>query len=200
MIEEKLVRRIGENGSVPVDVRILAASNIDLCEMVEQGAFREDLYYRLCGFVIDIPPLRERKEDIPLLVQHFIEQNAELYDSVPTAFSAGAMDALISYSWPGNVRELRVVIDRAAALADGPVVNKKDLIFSRSFAKGAALASLAEPAAVTETPFYDAVESYERRYLEELLERTTGNISQASQLSGASRKTIREKGRKFGLL
>lgn len=201
VIEEKMVRRIGENGSIPVDVRILAASNVDLCEMVEKGNFREDLYYRLCGFVIDIPPLRERKEDIPLLVQHFIELNADLYDKVPTAFSAEAIDALMQYQWPGNVRELRVVVDRAVAMAEGPVIDKKDLIFSRSFRISAASAAgVNEMAPVIDTPFYDAVETYERRYLVELLERTNGNISQASQLSGASRKTIREKGRKFGLL
>ncbi|MBZ0256360.1 sigma-54 dependent transcriptional regulator [bacterium] len=200
VIEEKKVRRIGENSSIPVDVRILAASNIDLSEMVEKGLFREDLYYRLCGFVIEIPPLRERKEDIPLLVQHFIEINASLYEKVPTAFSAEAMETLMQYQWPGNVRELRVVVDRAVAMADGPVIEKKDLIFSRSFRASAPSAGLSAPASMIETPFYDAVETYERRYLVELLERTNGNISQASQMSGASRKTIREKGRKFGLL
>jgi len=200
VIEEKKVRRLGENAMIPVDVRILAASNADLHELVAQGRFREDLYYRLCGFVIDIPPLRERAEDIPLLAQYFLEHNAQYYDRIPTSFSAEAMETLMRYSWPGNVRELRTIVDRAAALAEGPTIEKKDLDFGRSFQKIPDSVSPTSSSSCLSTPFYTAVEEFERAYLSELLDRVEGNISQASQLSGASRKTIREKGKKYGLL
>ena len=203
VIEEKKVRRVGDNHFTPVDVRILAASNVRLAEMVEQGTFREDLYYRLSGFVIDIPPLRERKEDIPLLAQYFLEKNAEQYDFAPSSFSPEAIEALLNYPWHGNVRELKTVIDRAVAFADGSMVTKKNLIFDRSFTMNL----IPMPVNGTNgngtmlgTPFYTAVENFEKCYLSELLEAAEGNISQASQISGASRKTIREKGKKYGLL
>ncbi|MBN2329434.1 MAG: sigma-54-dependent Fis family transcriptional regulator [Candidatus Omnitrophica bacterium] len=201
VIEEKKVRRLGENSLIPVDVRILAASNADLARLVEKEKFREDLYYRLSGFVIDIPPLRDRKEDIPLLAQHFLEENGRHYEKVPTSFSADAMEALIKHSWPGNVRELRIVVDRATAFAEGPVIENQDLMIGARLTNGESTPSTAgDNKSVLETPFYAAVEAYERRYLSELLDFVDGNISKASQVSGASRKTIREKGKKYGLL
>lgn len=201
VIEEKKVRRLGENSLIPVDVRILAASNADLAKLVEKGKFREDLYYRLSGFVIEIPPLRERKEDIPLLAQHFLEENARHYDKIPTSFSSDAIESLMQHFWPGNVRELRTVVDRAAAFAEGPVIDIKDLMFGVRPANGEAKqASEDEEYSMLGTPFYAAVETFEQRYLSELLDLVEGNISKASQVSGASRKTIREKGKKYGLI
>ncbi len=199
VIEEKKVRRLGENNMIPIDVRILAASNADLSRLVKEGRFREDLYYRLNGFVIDIPPLRERTEDIPLLAQHFLEQNAQHYDHTPTSFSTDALEALIEFPWPGNVRELRTVVDRAAALTEGNTIERKDLMIDPLLEPNS-LPEAQTNASILSTPFYSAVESYERQYLSELLKEVNSNISQASQLSGASRKTIREKAKKYGLL
>lgn len=212
VIEEKKVRRVGENNFIPIDIRILAATNASLGELVEKNLFREDLYYRLCGFVIEIPPLRERIEDIPLLAQYFLEQNAEYYDSMPSQFSPEALETLMHYPWPGNVRELRIVIDRAVALSDGARIERRDLTFGSQqnpMEPSADITAMSSSnghgtngahGSMLETPFYSAVEDFERAYLTELLEKVEGNISQASHLSGASRKTIREKGKKYGLL
>lgn len=200
VIEEKKIRRLGENHLIPVDVRILAASNANLGQLVEAGKFREDLYYRLSGFVIEIPPLRERKEDIPLLVRHFLEENRQLYPGAPASFSPEALDALMDYPWPGNIRELRTVVDRAVAFAEGEVIRAKDLMFSQPFLVPSAPAGGHGNTSPFDMPFYAAVESFEQRYLSELLAKVGGNISKASQVSGASRKTIREKGKKYGLL
>ncbi|MGC9326505.1 MAG: sigma 54-interacting transcriptional regulator, partial [Candidatus Hinthialibacter sp.] len=201
VIEEKKVRRLGENSLIPVDVRILAASNADLAHLVETGKFREDLYYRLSGFVIEIPPLRDRKEDIPLLAQHFLEENGRHYEKIPNSFSAGAIEILMKHSWPGNVRELRIVVDRAAAFTEGPVIESQDIMIGARLTNGEVKSSMEQDnQSILKTPFYAAVEDYERRYLAELLEFVEGNISKASQVSGASRKTIREKGKKYGLL
>lgn len=201
VIEEKKVRRLGENSLIPVDVRILAASNADLAKLVEKGKFREDLYYRLSGFVIEIPPLRERKEDIPLLAQHFLEENARHYERIPTSFTSEALETLMKHYWPGNVRELRTVVDRAVAFAEGPSIESKDLAFSPNAANSKANTdSEDEEYSILDTPFYTAVETFERRYLCDLLDLVDGNISKASQVSGASRKTIREKGKKYGLI
>ncbi len=200
VIEEKKVRRLGDNSMIPVDIRILAASNENLPGLVEKGRFREDLYYRLCGFVIEIPPLRERKEDIPLLANYFLKDNSEYYDQVPTSFNPEAIDVLMQYNWPGNVRELRIVVDRAAALAEGTVVTPKELIFGKNFMQDETVEPSQPESSFLDTSFYEAVESFEKRYLSELLSYVDCNISKASQLSGASRKTIREKGKKYGLL
>lgn len=201
VIEEKKVRRLGENSLIPVDIRILAASNADLAKLVEKGKFREDLYYRLSGFVIEIPPLRDRKEDIPLLAQHFLEENARHYEKVPSSFSSDAIETLMEHHWPGNVRELRTMVDRAVAFADGPVIESKDLLNSGRPSNGESRPIVEdEDCSMLGSPFYAAVETFERRYLSELLDLVEGNISKASQVSGASRKTIREKGKKYGLI
>ncbi|MBI1389662.1 MAG: response regulator [bacterium] len=202
VIEEKKVRRLGANNFLPVDVRFLAAANVDVAEQVNQGRFREDLYYRLCGFVIQVPPLRERRDDIPLLVKHFLDQVGEYLAGAPAFVSPEAMETLMKYAWPGNVRELRIVVERAAALAEGPCIEKRDLVFRPLNGTGSPSPAqpVGEPSSLIDIPFYEAVEEYERKYLSELLERAGGNISHASHLSGASRKTIRDKGRKYGLL
>jgi len=200
VIEEKKVRRLGENTMIPVDMRIIAASNAKLQRLVERGRFREDLFYRLSGFIITIPPLRERKEDIVLLAQYFLDQNAQYYERIPTKFSAEAIDILLKYPWPGNVRELRTVVDRAAAFTEGDIIEKKDLIFTQPFLEEDGKKPAKPDSPNLSVPFYSAVETFERNYLSELIDRVNGNISKASQISGASRKTIREKGKKYGLL
>ncbi len=202
VIEEKKVRRLGENTMIPVDVRILAASNAPLYQLVEQGKFREDLFYRLSGFVIDILPLRERREDIPLLAQYFLEQNAQFYEDIPHSFSTKSTEKLLQYSWPGNVRELRTVVDRAIALSEKDTIEGSDIIFNSSLLMNdeSSVEITDSDDSILSTPFYTAVESFERKYLSVLLEKVDGNISKASHVSGASRKTIREKGKKYGLL
>lgn len=200
VIEEKKVRRVGENNYNPADVRVIAACNEDLKEMMEQDRFRQDLYYRLSGFVIDIPPLRDRKDDIPLLANYFLQENNKQYGMQIKGFSSQAMEHILKYQWPGNVRELRIVTERAMAMTDKDVIEKKDLIFDHPVYERSESDILPSVDSILETPFYTAVESYERMYLSKLFEKVDGNISRASHLSGASRKTIREKGKKYGLL
>lgn len=200
VIEEKKVRRVGENNYNPADVRVIAACNEDLKELMEQERFRQDLYYRLSGFVIDIPPLRDRVDDIPLLAHHFLQENSKIYDLQIKGFSSQAMEHMMKYSWPGNIRELRIVIERAVAMTDQDIIEKNDLIFDNPVLDHVEAENLPMDESILNTPFYTAVESYERMYLSKLFDKVEGNISRASQLSGASRKTIREKGKKYGLL
>lgn len=200
VIEEKKVRRVGENNYNPADVRVIAACNEDLKDLMERERFRQDLYYRLSGFVIEIPPLRDRVDDIPLLAHYFLDEYNKLYSLQIKGISSQAMEHIMKYSWPGNIRELRIVIERAVALADQDIIQKQNLIFDHPVLEHAEAEILPTDDSVLDTPFYTAVESYERMYLSKLFDKVEGNISRASQMSGASRKTIREKGKKYGLL
>jgi transcriptional regulator with PAS, ATPase and Fis domain len=127
-LEERQFERLGGNDIYQVDVRLIAATNKDLKALVEEGKFREDLYYRLAVVMIDIPELRERRQDIPLLIQAFIEEFNKSHDKSVTGVSRGAMDAMISYNWPGNVRELRNCIEGMIAFSrPGAVLGISDL-------------------------------------------------------------------------
>lgn len=128
VLQERVVRRVGDNRSAPIHVRVLAATNEPLFEKTRDGSFREDLYYRLAVIPIEMPPLRERMDDIPLLVRHFLERNsAHNRKASQYAISDDALRVLCQYSWPGNVRELENAVERACALCDGGIVNMKDL-------------------------------------------------------------------------
>jgi DNA-binding NtrC family response regulator len=122
VLQEHAFQRIGGNRRIEVDVRIVAATNQDLKEMVDNGLFREDLYYRLNVVPVHIPPLRMRKQDIPALIDHFIRQQAERNPDAPKRITQGALDALVEYDWPGNVRELENCIENAVVLAEGDVL------------------------------------------------------------------------------
>src|SRR6185295_15469643 len=121
---------VGGDRTYKVDVRVLAATNRDLREEVNRGTFREDLYFRLSVVHVELPAMRERREDIPGLSNHFLREVASRR-GMTMSFSQDAMAALISHSWPGNVREMRNVVERAAALSDGPVITRADLVFGR---------------------------------------------------------------------
>ena len=122
------IQRVGaDDAQANVDVRVMAATNGDLDAQVPAGLFREDLYSRLGGIRLTIPPLRERTEDIPLLVDHFLSSARRLYDARARTLSPAALDALIAYRWPGNVRELQNVVERMVLRADGPTVQASDV-------------------------------------------------------------------------
>ena len=127
VLEERKLRRVGGNREIPLDVRPLAASNCDLSRAIADGRLREDLYYRLSVFVITVPPLRERPDDIPLLTQSFIQRFAAESHRPITGADEECLLALQSHSWPGNVRQLRNVIQRAVALSPGPHIRRSDL-------------------------------------------------------------------------
>ncbi len=130
VLEQREIKRVGGDKMHKVDVRVLAATNRDLREEVNKGTFREDLYFRLSVVNVELPPMRERREDIPPLVNHFLREVGSRR-GMTMSWSQDAMAALMSHAWPGNVREMRNVVERAAALSDGPVITRADLVFGR---------------------------------------------------------------------
>ena len=144
VLEQREIKRVGGDRTYKVDVRVLAATNRDLREEVNKGTFREDLYFRLSVVHVELPPMRERREDIPGLANHFLRDVASRR-GMTMSFSQDAMAAMMSHSWPGNVREMRNVVERAAALRDGPVITRADLVFGREM--GPSRRRLARPRA-----------------------------------------------------
>jgi transcriptional regulator with GAF, ATPase, and Fis domain len=130
VLEQREIKRVGGDRTVKVDVRVLAATNRDLREEVNKGHFREDLYFRLSVVHVELPPMRERREDIPGLANHFLRDIAGRR-SMQMSFGPDAITAMIGHAWPGNVREMRNVVERAAALSDGPTITRADLVFGR---------------------------------------------------------------------
>jgi two-component system response regulator AtoC len=194
VIETKVFRRLGGVTDLRVDARIIAATNRDLKRQVEEGEFREDLYFRLKVIPVRVPPLRERKEDIPLLAQFFVEQyNRELSKNVK-GFSAEARDLLLLYRWPGNVRELRNAIERIL------ILEAKEVVQSEQLPVEILLATEAGPAPAMTAPPGEAVPFaplplglVEKRHIEATLAWARGNKTKAARALGISRQTLREK-------
>jgi two-component system response regulator AtoC len=192
-LEEQEVRRIGSNEVVKVDVRIIAASNRNLADCVEEGKFRQDLYYRLRVIEIDIPPLRDRPEDIPLLVEHFLKKNhgerGQTFSVAPRVLSS-----LMSYAWPGNVRELENALESAVALNRTGVIVPEDLP-DKVRAETREVKRLED--FYSDLPSMDEVE---KRYLEHVLKVTGGNKAKTSAILGINRRTLYRKAEKYKLL
>jgi DNA-binding NtrC family response regulator len=196
-LQERNIRRVGGTGLIDVDMRVVSATNRDLREEIAKGRFREELYYRINVIAIELPPLRERAGDVPLLAHAFLKKYAR---GQPLALDEAALAALEAYAWPGNVRELQNVIERASVLADGATVRPCDLpdyMLHRTAAPGTPPASTADgllPTTRTDLPLKQAkeqwMEALEGSYLRELLERHQGNISAAAKAAGIDRKTF----------
>jgi DNA-binding NtrC family response regulator len=196
-LQERKIRRVGGTGLLDVDMRVVSATNRDLREEVAKGRFREELYYRINVIAIELPPLRERAGDVPLLAQAFLKKYAR---GQPLTLDEAALAALEAYAWPGNVRELQNVIERACVLTDGTAVRPRDLpdyVFRRQRAPDARPAPAADclgPQSRTDLPLKQAkeqwMETLEGSYLRELLERHRGNISAAAKAAGIDRKTF----------
>ena len=187
VLQEREFERLGSNKTQHTDVRVVAATNVDLRAALEQGTFREDLYYRLNVVPINIPPLRERKDDIPYLVDHFVKKfNGEL--------SEAAMECLRGYHWPGNVRELENVIERSVLLARGPRVEVSDIKFDSMPSRAGATA-----AADGFLPEGMTLEQYEQALIREALKRANQNKSQAARLLGLTRNALRYRLAQMGL-
>jgi DNA-binding NtrC family response regulator len=204
VLERREVLRVGGARPLPVRVRVVAATWRDLRVMVNQGSFREDLYYRLAQARVTLPPLRERRGDIPLLVQRFL---AGIDRATPCARALlpDALDELCRRDYPGNVRELRSTVERAAKLAAGPVITPADLAFERMIG-GASPKPPRAPTAVGDGPVepfkvakQSVVEEFERDYLARLLAKTSHNLSRAAALAGVERNHLRDLCRKHGL-
>lgn len=195
VLEESEVRRVGGKAAVPVDVRIVSATNRDLAGMLADGRFREDLYYRLAGVVIHLPPLRERREDLPLLVARFLaEAAAEIaVGTPPSRVDPAALDLLLAYDWPGNVRELRNEVRRIAALHPGADVRPEHLSPRISAYRAP------DPARMAGKTLRDLVEDLERRVLRTTLTRLGWNKSRAAEELGLSRLGLRKKLERYQL-
>jgi two-component system response regulator PilR (NtrC family) len=189
VMQEKEFLPLGSVESKVVDVRILAATNEDLREVVRQGRFREDLYYRLNVIHVRVPPLRERMEDVPALVEHFLARYTAENDKDVKRAAPEVLERLMSYPWPGNVRELENVIERGVVLARGEEI-ELDLLPRELLQQAAAPDTVALPDRID---FYDAVTRYERRLIEAALRRTGGVQKQAAEILGLKPTTLNEK-------
>ena len=191
-LQERVVERVGSNRPIPVDVRVVAATHRDLPAEVRDGRFREDLYYRLAVVVVALPPLRRRRGDVPLLVDHFLAKHREAMGTTARSFSREAMDRLVRYDFPGNVRELENVVQRAMVLARGEMIGQDDLPPAVRFAAGETEAS--DPGeAGSDGSLPSRVAALERRLIAEALAAEQGNQTRAATRLGISERTLRYK-------
>jgi transcriptional regulator with PAS, ATPase and Fis domain len=194
VLQEREFERVGESKAIKVDVRIVAATNADLRKMVRDGTFREDLYYRLNVIQIELPPLRDRREDIPLLVQHFVSKYATAtgHGGPPVLVSQDAMRRLMSFSWPGNVRQLENAIERGLALLGGrSTIELSDLPPEIQATPVTFLPTVDFPEAGVDLP--GMVDQIERDLIARALSRTGGNKAAAATLLNLKRTTLVEK-------
>ncbi len=184
VLEEREFTRVGGNELIKVDVRLVSATNRDLQAAIKNGHFREDLFYRLNVVTIDLPPLRERVEDIPLLAEHFLKEfSAENRKSI-SGFSPDMMDFLVKYPWPGNVRELENTIERAVILAKGSEIQLVDLLQRNSPLVG-------------RVPSGQSLKDIEREHILSVLKETGGNLAKAARILGVSRATLYNKAKTY---
>jgi DNA-binding NtrC family response regulator len=190
VLQEKRFERVGGHESIDVDVRVVAATNKHLEKEVNEGKFREDLYYRLNVIKIDVPPLRERTEDIPLLIQHFLDKYTRPHEP-PKGISPEAMERLLAYRWPGNVRELENAIERASVTTVGATIGPEKLP-----PRVTGLAQEEHPRFEIDLkhplPYYlrQATEQIERQYIIKALEKSRGNVGRCAELCGLSRRSV----------
>jgi DNA-binding NtrC family response regulator len=192
VLQERTIRRLGDTHEIPIDVRVIAATNKPVRESLDSGAVRKDLYYRLSVITIHIPPLRERAEDVPLLVEHFFRKHEKGYNKTVTSIEPAAMDALIKYSWPGNVRELENLVEMLLAYSKSAVVHLSDLperiLESSSPASTDALGD----------HVYTLKEA-ERQLIINAIAKSKGNKSLAAHMLGISRKSLYKKLLDYGI-
>jgi DNA-binding NtrC family response regulator len=210
VIQEREFMRLGGTDTIKVDVRILAASNEDLTRLVREGRFREDLFHRLNVISLHLPPLRERKEDIPLLIDRFLKQYCDENAKPPRRFTAGAMKLLMDYDWPGNVRELENVVERAVVLANQELIDGDllpETVRSREIVRGVRLqlaefmpALSGDPGAKASSPsLFEILEEVERRIIVDMLERTNWNQTEASERFQVPLSTLNQKIKRLGI-
>ena len=190
VLQERVVRRVGGRENITIDIRLVSASNLDLEEAVKHGEFRQDLFYRLSVVPVRLPDLKDRREDIPLLVNHFLQKFAQQHGEPSRRFSSEAMRVLMTHSWPGNVRELENAVEHALTMGSGDILTMDDL-----------------PSSVT-SPERDIVEEavldnvalaeVERRYIIKILEKMSGHQIRTAQILGIDRRTLYRRLRQYG--
>jgi transcriptional regulator with PAS, ATPase and Fis domain len=194
-IQEKEIRRVGGEGSIVVDVRIVAATNKNLALQMKEGKFREDLYYRLNVLPIFLPPLRDRSTDIPALVEHFVGRFARAAEKAPPRVAPQTLAALMRYRWPGNVRQLESILERAVLLAEGEELGP-DLLPPEVRENVASTLSGLEIDIPDEGI---SLESLERELLEKAVRKAGGTLTRAARLLGISYRTLQYRLEKFGI-
>lgn len=194
ILQDRQFERLGSNVTRHVDVRVIAATNVDLRAALEEGRFREDLYYRLNVVPINIPPLRDRKEDIPFLAIHFVGKLSKELGTAAREISPAAMDRLLEHSWPGNVRELENTIERSLVLATGEVLQPADIRIEAP--RNARVASSQQTPLLPEG---ETLEHWEQMMIREALRRANGNKSRAARLLGLTRNALRYRLSQMGL-
>jgi two-component system, NtrC family, response regulator AtoC len=182
VIQEKEFERLGGNKLFKMDVRFIAASNRNIPQLISRGDFREDLFYRLNVFPVQIPPLRERKSDIPLLLDHFLDRLARTTGKITKRFSHKAIQALTEYDWPGNVRELQNLVERCFTITKQPIIHLRDISLFHTGAKPN-----------KEMCLKDAVAHFERQYISEVLDSVDRNRIKAAKILGIHRNTLTAK-------
>jgi DNA-binding NtrC family response regulator len=190
VLQERSFYRLGGADEVQVDVRVIAATHVNLEQAVADGRFRDDLFYRLNVIEVRIPPLRERREDIPLLANHFVERIAGELRKDLTDLSDGALKVLVDHEWPGNVRELENAIERAVVTCRGRFLTEDDFAFLGQGANGRAAWAV---------PTNLSLQEIERQVIEATLRRHTGNIKETAATLGIERSTLYEKIKKYGI-
>jgi DNA-binding NtrC family response regulator len=193
MSEGRAFERVGGNQTLHADVRIIAATNKNLEQMVREGKFRDDLYFRLNVVRITMPPLRERKEDIPILVRGFLRHFCKINDKPLVDLTPDAMDALLTYDWPGNVRELRTAIEHGVVMATGPKITLRDLPMAVRQAARSKLPGGVSAQAFGEKPSPLDLHETERKLIAQALAATNGNVTAAAKKLGISRRTLHRK-------
>ena len=199
VIQEKEIQRVGSDKTIKVDVRIIAATNRDLTEDVKSGKFRQDLFYRLSVVILNIPPLRKRIEDIPLLAQHFLDKYAERHRKVVKGFTPTAMDMLLKHNWPGNVRELENAIERAVILLQGEFVTEKELPLSIPRLDDSFDTSIQDIGGIVSSVEEGSLEEVEKGTIINALRASGGNKSEAARRLGITRRTLYKKLEKYGI-
>ena len=211
VLQEREFERVGGTETIKSDVRVISATHRDLESLIAEGKFREDLYYRLNVFPITLPPLRDRLDDLPRLVEHFVAKFNRVTGKSVRGFEPAAIGALSAYHWPGNVRELENVVERAIIVARGPDVQAADLDFGRRAQLSAAAASAApsaflatglgaaSPGGVATRPLQARLQEQEKNEIVAAIERNAGNIAGAARALGINRSTLYYRLRKHGL-
>ena len=204
-LEERRIERLGSNESIPVNVRIVSATHRPLEQEISNGNFRADLFYRLRVVTIEIPPLRERREDIPLLAETFVRNANERYELPQRALGQSALKKMLEYGWPGNVRELKNAIDRAVIMADGDEVTARDLPdeVTAAIGKTSMVEGDEDEGDGLRVPFTadfrEDRREFERRYITRCLEHTQGNVTRAAEILDMHRQSLQHKLRQLGL-
>lgn len=190
VLQERIVRRVGGRENIPIDIRLVSASNQDLEEAVKRGEFRQDLFYRLNVVPVRLPDLRDRREDIPLLVHHFLEKFAQQHGEPPRRFSNEAMRILMTHVWPGNVRELENAVEHALTMGSSEVLTPEDLPSSIT----APERDIVEESVLDNASLADV----EKRYILRVLERMDGHQIKTAQILGIDRRTLYRRLRQYG--